>query len=386
MVFKEALLMLGGFLSVAALKPARVLAREVVGGGIAMPILLGAVVVLGMVAPVTEDVVGRVAYCVPPVIAKGLVRDSRLAWRVFTLFEILGAFALLVATEAKRRRVDVVAAATGLARTYSETEPLRVELSKTCAVEVHRKKRGPLVLFVPGGAWCHSDDARMYRLLASRCPFDLAVVEHVPYPLTTGAHMVQDVGLAVDWALNTSPRVICLAHSAGAQLLAAALLDGDRTRVPTATVLCAGPFDLNKHLEYEMARGVADVSALAAAFPTQDTRTRLSPANRAASDGRLATNTVVLVHGAKDDIVPVVSTHDFAKRLLLGASTPVVETHILPEADHISYILDASLSPHATLFQIIRDLARAIDHRTLPPPQARLPHRSCFPGLFRKCS
>lgn len=327
-----------------------------VAGLVVMPWLIVVLLVVGLVSPPKTDVVGRVSRWVPTRLAQWCVRDSRLAWRIFTLFEAIAGFAMLASHEAARCGVRWRDAARVLLREYRASQPRRVRISSSCRVELHDGS-GCLLLFVPGGAWSHGDDARLYRLFAraARAALDdarVAVVEYDAWPASTGATMARDVGRAVRWALAQEGPVVLVGHSAGAHLLAFALVES-RAR-PRLAVLCSGLYDLNAHVEHETRRGVNEISALSAAFPDRAARDRFSPRKRlrrASPDGLPAN--LVLLHGLDDAAAPPNGSRAFADALAKFHPHARCSARFLDDIGHSDYLLRA-VHPDAPFFAELR--------------------------------
>lgn len=336
------------------------LVRDVVGGLVAMPMVLGAMVTVGLFSKEGVDVAGAVAKRLPDPVAF-LIRDSRLSWRVFTAFEAVGAFAALVEANARLRRLSFSTSFRQLAAAYREMQPLREQISETCVIDVYDNDDDRvLVLFVPGGAYSHADNASLYRLLARNAVKELktsfAVVEYKPYPLTSGADMIRDVAEAVQWATESYDKVILVGHSAGAHMLATAFSTRSCRRRPYAALLCSGPYDLNKHVEHEARRGVEHVSALSAAFPSRHLRQQFSPV--AMKTFEQLPERLILMHGARDTTVPPRSTQELADVVAnaAAASSTSVETHILPDADHFDFLFQSFIDNDTPLLDSLRQL------------------------------
>lgn len=335
--------------------------RDVVGGVVAMPALLSAVVLVGASSH-TKDPVGAVCRRVPRFVAESLVRDSRLAWRIFTAFEAGGAAAAYVLTRAEQSQISLWTAMRMLTSAYAAAQPnRRIQVSDTCAIELYGNATSA-VLFAPGGAWSHADDARLYRLLAANMVAALdvavAVVEYKAYPISTGSGMVNDVALAMEWASETFDSVVVLGHSAGAQLISAALMT--RRVDLEAAVLMSGPYDLEAHIDFESQRGVVTVSALSAAFSTLEERYRFSPSRiaRAWPKAPILPRQIALIHGALDTTVPLQSTTEFDLALSdicsIDGRPLSKKMYILPNKDHFDYLFEAFLSQDAPIFDLVR--------------------------------
>jgi len=278
-------------------------ASDVAAGAVMPALILG---VVGASAAGAKDAEGAVSRLVPTRLAR-LLRDSRLAWRQFTAFEAFAGFVALAAADAKATDRPFVQAARGLLDAWRDAGETLVESTQDEDGHVIDLYGGdatrPLVVFVPGGGWCHGDDARLYRLLAarvaerSRC--EVAVAQYAPWPLGDGEDMVDAVAAALKWAEERRPgAVVAVGLSAGAHLVAAA--STTRGARPAAAALCSGVFDLEEHYAHESRRGVHDVSALGAAYA--GTMRQYSPIC-----GKTFASRVLLVHGDADLTAPLTS-------------------------------------------------------------------------------
>ena len=181
-------------------------ASDVAAGAVMPAVLLG---VVGAAAAGAEDAEGAVGRVIPTRLAR-LLRDSRIAWRQFTAFEAVAGFVALAAADAKDSGRSLVQSMKTLLAQWRRAGETLVESRNegghvidlyTGAADAATR---PLVVLVPGGGWCHGDDARLYRLLAarvakrSRC--EVAVAQYAPWPLGDGEDMVDAVAAALTWA------------------------------------------------------------------------------------------------------------------------------------------------------------------------------------------
>ena len=103
----------------------------------------------------------------------------------------------------------------------------------------------PIVVLVPGGGWCHGDDARLYRLLAarvakrSRCRSRSRST--LPGPSATGRTWSSRRGCIVGRRRRPGG-VVAVGLSAGAHLVA-----GRRRGAAAAAALCSGRFGAYAH-------------------------------------------------------------------------------------------------------------------------------------------
>lgn len=156
--------------------------------------------------------------------------------------------------------------------------------------ETKTSRKRPAALFVHGGTWssgCAWHYAPMARRLAEQNVV-VAVADYRLYPNATVEDMTQDVLCAMRWTVENAAeigadpeRVAVVGHSAGAHLVAKALLlwdeqtkaMKDRTKQqqmeanrPSLFVGLAGVYDIQKHYEYEAERNVHELSTMARAM------------------------------------------------------------------------------------------------------------------------
>lgn len=162
--------------------------------------------------------------------------------------------------------------------------------------------RRPAALFVHGGTWssgCAWHYAPMARRLAEHGVV-VAVADYRLYPKATMEDMTEDVLSAMRWTVETAPtlgadpeRVAVIGHSAGAHLVAKALLQWDKeiketkngskkhrkeAKRPSLFVGMAGVYDVKKHYEYEAERNVHELSTMARAMGGMSNFEKHSPA------------------------------------------------------------------------------------------------------------
>jgi len=323
---------------------------------VAMPAVIAGVVAAGLSG--AADAEGAVASRLPQQFAY-LLRDSRAAWRQFTYFEAAAGFVALAARDASRTGDDLWTSCRRLLGRWRDAgRDLRRSVRRgRVDLDIYAAADGadadaPLVLIVPGGAWAHGDDARLYRLLASaiskRSGGEAVVAQYEPWPLRDGPAMVADVADTLAWAEDRAPRrVVVVGLSAGAHLVAAAAARAPR---PAAVALCSGVFDLEAHYAHERSRGVHDVSALGAAF--EGSMRELSPAASAAA---APADRVLVIHGDRDRIAPASSGADaFCDALRAGGAD--VRRLDVPEPGHLDYAFRAMYDEQAPFLGWVTDL------------------------------
>ena len=332
-------------------------ASDVAAGAVMPAVLLG---VVGAAAAGAEDAEGAVGRVIPTRLAR-LLRDSRIAWRQFTAFEAVAGFVALAAADAKDSGRSLVQAGRALLEQWRRAGETLVESRNegghvidlyTGAADAATR---PIVVLVPGGGWCHGDDARLYRLLAARVAkrsgCEVAVAQYAPWPLGDGGEMVDAVASALKWAEARRPGgVVAVGLSAGAHLVAAA--SSIRGTRPAAAALCSGVFDLEEHYAHESRRGVHDVSALGAAYAGK--MKTYSPVC-----GKTFADKVLLVHGAADLTAPLTSGAD-AVAAVHAAAPDVVFTRVDVEGGHLDYAMRAMRDDKAPFLDWVGDLVEGV--------------------------
>uniref|UniRef100_A0A7S3NQN7 BD-FAE-like domain-containing protein n=1 Tax=Aureoumbra lagunensis TaxID=44058 RepID=A0A7S3NQN7_9STRA len=348
----------------------RSLLNEVAGATV-MSVLIGTLVAFQLTLPQGTDVEGRVANVIPAELS-AVVRESKLAWQFYTTFEIGIGFVGLAIESARRNKLNFITSLRELASTYKSG--VRYQLTPTCAVEVHDGQGGTLV-FAPGGAWSHGDDARIWNILAQRITHRLGyrviIIEYSAYPSNTGSGMISDVLTALRFASShymndqvecKEPLVFC-GHSAGVHLIATALLNTTEL-LADGVLLLSGPYDLVDHLEHERKRGVAHVSVLETAFRPNERSGSASPTvlARHKNVSSILPRIVLLAHGDADPIVPITSFYRFAEALNNSFSDDTkLDLRVLQNVSHLDYLLEAFLPPNEQrqeeeiFFRLLRD-------------------------------
>lgn len=229
-----------------------------------------------------------------------------------------------------------------------------------------RSRPVPVVLTVPGGSWQTAERAYMAPL-AQRIAESGAFVVNATYRAgDVGARFpvpLQDVRCDAAYAVAaaraagwTPGPVVIVGHSAGGHLVALAAVSGDALAAPCAdpvphvdgVVGLAGVYD------------AADVGGLIAPF--FGVARAADPALwdsgdpiRYVESGRTPTPlSVLLVHGADDDVVPLTQSQSFAKALR-AAGIPV-RLAVLPDQTHMSVVDPAVSADLITTF--VQSLAK----------------------------
>ena len=272
----------------------RQLGREIIAGAITPPVL-GGVVAAGLAGKGEPE--GSVLRLVPRRLQEAM-RESRIAWIMYSQFEYIAAGIAVVALAPKRTRQLLKVQLSGPDFKDVPCGALGARCDVYLPDDAARSSFDGMLLFVPGGAWSHGYKS-FYTLTSRRlanelgCP--VAAVGYDLYPKANGPVQVAQVDEAVRWAesgaplssdgmrrlINNKGRVAIVGHSAGGQLCAAALLERDQTATTASSsmqslaaiaslTLLSAPLELRRHVYHEAQRGVATVSALSAAFAGDD--------------------------------------------------------------------------------------------------------------------
>jgi acetyl esterase/lipase len=208
----------------------------------------------------------------------------------------------------------------------------------TTLPQQHEQSKG-LVVVCHGGAW-GSGRPWMYRLTA--CPFlnkgyTVAIWGYRTWPDAGVDGQVDDLNRALQ-TLQTRypsmPTTTLVGHSSGAHVAVLGVL---RENLPTVNhlVSIAGVYDIPSHYEYEKGRGVEQISALQPACGhVRNEWQKRSPTCllKEMKRPRELPN-MLLLHGAKDTVVPYTSATNFHQSLNHGRLA------ILPAVEHAETVL-----------------------------------------------
>lgn len=202
-------------------------------------------------------------------------------------------------------------------------------------------RAAPVVVFWYGGSWRRGERAQ-YRFVAEALVRQGYVVMLPDYRLTPEARFpdfVDDAALAVAWAARNAARyggdptrIFAMGHSAGAYNAVLAALDPAYLAKFGAPDAIKGAIGLSGPYDIAPLRG----RTIDAAFGPAAVRPEAQPATFA----RANAPPVLLIHGARDRLVPP----EHAERLAgaLRAVGARVETRIYPEVAHIDMVLGLS--------------------------------------------
>jgi acetyl esterase/lipase len=263
----------------------------------------------------------------------GAVRFAKGVW--------IGLLSLVLAGCSALDALDAITPSSGYARTSDiafGAHP-RQRLDVYAPAEV---RDAPVVVFWYGGSWRRGERAQ-YRFVAEALVRQGYVVVLPDYRLTPEARFpdfVDDAGAAIAWvAANASrfggdpARIFAMGHSAGAYNAVLAALDPAylaRAGAPAGAIKGAiglsGPYDMASLRGRAIDAAFGPVSAQAPAQPARFARAASPP--------------VLLIHGAKDTLVPPAHAEFLAAALRAAGAR--VETRIYPEVAHIDMVLGLS--------------------------------------------
>jgi len=220
------------------------------------------------------------------------------------------------------------------------------------------RRKDRLVVFIHGGAG-GSGRPWMYRLVARpllQLNYSVAVIGYRTYPDTDIFGQVKDVKLATEKILQQSPEfagndVTIIGHSSGSTIGLLSILDEDFLRRVSlgAFISLSGVFDIVKHFQYELGRGLEEISPMKAACGGSEAAfMECSPTylvdGFVRKHGSSLLPKMLFVHGALDDTVPYTSATELIQELHKGivdqpSETRRFQTLILPKVGHADTVI-----------------------------------------------
>lgn len=227
----------------------------------------------------------------------------------------------------------------------------------------------PVLIWVHGGAWS-SGSKELYSLVAQRL-MPLGIVTVIPgytlYPSATYDIQTREVAQVVAWTLENiseyggdPAKVFVGGQSAGAHLSALALLDSQWLAAfdHTALEVCgfygiSGPYDITAQHEYEQRVKQRDTRPLSEFFRGPANFAHASPSNFA----RQNLPPILLIHGDRDETVPVRMSIDFHQAL----QTALARSRLIiyEGAGHSALLYDALAHNPAQLVQDIVNFVKS---------------------------
>jgi acetyl esterase/lipase len=203
-------------------------------------------------------------------------------------------------------------------------------------------RNAPVLVFWYGGSWRRGERTQ-YRFVAEALVREGYVVVLPDYRLTPEARFpdfVDDAALAVAWVAANAQRfggdparIFAMGHSAGAYNAAMAGLDSRylaRAGAPAGTIKgvigLSGPYDMAGLRGRTIDAAFGPVSTQRDAQPSTFARANSPP--------------VLLIHGAKDALVPPAHAEHLAAALRQAGAR--VETRLYPDVAHIDMVLGLS--------------------------------------------
>eukprot|EP00127_Corallochytrium_limacisporum_P006579 Clim_evm8s231 gene=Clim_evmTU8s231 len=217
-----------------------------------------------------------------------------------------------------------------------------VSTTKAMETEEGRRNRGrPIVIYAYGGGW-NSGTGILYGALAKQLnnAFGCAVItmDYILWPRGTMPDMLQDVRDCVNWVVTNAAsfqgdirRIHFVGHSAGAQvLLAALLLDKQISGQVKSYVGLGGPYDVERQFRHETELGVELLSALRHAMEGRKNLHKWNPTRLIADVPQSVINELppmTIIHDREDDTVPFDEVTNFCdackKRKVFPCVVPI---------------------------------------------------------------
>lgn len=238
-----------------------------------------------------------------------------------------------------------------------------------------------VLLYIHGGAW-GSGKPWMYRLIADgtsqllECSH-VVVVGYPVYPYANIYEQSQSIYDAVNYIKENENKIfhkqenynyILCGHSSGAHVSAMAILksiqNSDNSKLVDYFIGLAGVYDICSHYNWEIGRGVEEISPMKPAAEgfsgfDKSSPTRLLQQNMMTIFNEIVDETsyekyfppTILLHGENDDVVPYTSTTEFANELV---NKKINNEVIYFEGDHGQPILDMMKTEETTFKKSLR--------------------------------
>jgi acetyl esterase/lipase len=211
--------------------------------------------------------------------------------------------------------------------------------------------RLPVLLFAYGGSWSWGDKS-LYPLVGQRFSahgFVVVVINYSLYPDAVFPAFVEDAAAAVAWTIQNidtfhgdPARLFVAGHSAGGHILSLIALDdrylaahGLTRDVLRGVIAISAPTDLGaltRHLQIHPS--IASAAGLQAIMGGAERMPQADPSRHVRADAP----PILLIHGVRDNLVPITIARDFASALkTAGAQAELLE---YDRADHYSLLLD----------------------------------------------
>ena len=217
----------------------------------------------------------------------------------------------------------------------------------------------PVLVFMHGGGWKEYDKELFAPVAMRLVTEDMVVVipDYTLYPDARYEQMTHEVAAALSWTLENIEqhrgdprRVVIAGHSAGAHLMGLAVMDprflpvyGHNWAEVYGMIGVSGVYDIQAQYEYDLGQGDGGVPEMPQVMGGQEHFATASPINYVQPD----LPPVLLIHGAKDDIVPLRSSMDFHAALQkAGARSQLKAYH---GSGHSDILFDALTQERAPI-------------------------------------
>ena len=232
----------------------------------------------------------------------------------------------------------------------------------------------PVLVFVHGGGWDSYDKELFAPVAMQLLPRNMVVVipDYTLHPEATYEQMARETAAAVAWTLENvdayggdSDRVVLSGHSAGGHLSGLVALDprwlAEHGRSPDE--LCgwiglSGVYDVDAQMAFERERG-GEAPVMTAVMEGEENFPEASPVTWAAratsADAAATVDEVWLIHGVRDETVPV----GMSEQLATVLDEAGVRNRLLlyPDRGHSDFLFDALSDPGA---RVLDDIATAV--------------------------
>lgn len=256
---------------------------------------------------------------------------------------------------------DVVASYAQLARAYYAAQRFYAQyehLEKNVAfhpqmaprLDVYSPPSGaghPVLFFVHGGSWKDYDKELFAPVAMKLLPEKMVVVipDYTLYPDAGYEQMAGEVAAALSWTLEQidryggdPQRVVVAGHSAGAHLAGLALMDprfldayGHSHAEVCGFVGMSGVYDVQAEYDYWLAKG-SFPRVIVEVMGGQENFRQASPVHYVRAD----LPPILLIHGDKDETVPLSVATEFHAALQEVGATSALEVYLgLGHADYL---------------------------------------------------
>lgn len=225
----------------------------------------------------------------------------------------------------------------------------------------------PVLLFVHGGSWKDYDRKLFAPVAMKLLPERMVVVipDYTLYPDAGYEQMTAEMAAAIAWTLDNVDRyggdpdkVVVAGHSSGAHLAALALMDprflaayGHTAGEVRGLVGLSGPYDIQAEYDYWQAKGTYP-EVLVEVMGGPDHFEAASPTSYVRAD----LPAILLIHGKKDETVPVEISAEFHAALQAAGADAAL--NVYDDSGHTDFLFAALAEEQAPLIVDLADFVR----------------------------